>query len=539
MNAHRLAPHQRPDIIDAWKRAALFGLDPGMQVRETHFVADFHRRSRLSLAAEPILDRMMEELAGTEFSVLLTDRTARIIDRRVAQRRLNAALDGVLAAPGFQYLEESSGTNALATAYELRRPIAVTGDEHFLESLKQFCCYGAPIIHPITRRVEGVLDITGTVEQSTALLGPFLMRGVHDIERRLLEGARISDRRLLSAFHTHTRSKNHPVLVYGENLILTNPAAADLLQWVDHAALRDFAANVDSERPARRHITLSSGDTVLVTAQHVSDTAGGVLLNIVPVPGSAPRAHVDCEASPPITRHRVRLVIGEPGSGRTTTALEIASGDADYFDAVDAELQDDWIGRVRRALRGAPRVIVDNIHVLAPPYSALLAPAVQSATGSVVLTTSPSTAYVSEHCALAAVALERHELRPLRNYHHDFNARVLDILRALEPAGSNRIAASALNVLAAQPWPGNLRELRSVLEYATAHKPVGAITEKDLPPAYQSPATRPLTLLETAERDAIMSALRASNGNKAAAATQLGIGRTTLYARLRRYRITG
>ncbi|MFF2393275.1 helix-turn-helix domain-containing protein [Nocardia sp. NPDC058114] len=35
-----------------------------------------------------------------------------------------------------------------------------------------------------------------------------------------------------------------------------------------------------------------------------------------------------------------------------------------------------------------------------------------------------------------------------------------------------------------------------------------------------------------------MTALRAANGNKAATATALGIGRTTLYARLRRYRIT-
>ncbi|MEV6338827.1 helix-turn-helix domain-containing protein [Nocardia vinacea] len=58
-----------------------------------------------------------------------------------------------------------------------------------------------------------------------------------------------------------------------------------------------------------------------------------------------------------------------------------------------------------------------------------------------------------------------------------------------------------------------------------------------MPPAYRSPATRRLTLLNTAERDAIVAAPRAANGNKTAA--ELGIGRTTLYARLRQYRITG
>jgi transcriptional regulator of acetoin/glycerol metabolism len=42
-----------------------------------------------------------------------------------------------------------------------------------------------------------------------------------------------------------------------------------------------------------------------------------------------------------------------------------------------------------------------------------------------------------------------------------------------------------------------------------------------------------MTLLETAEREAIIKALDAASGNKSEAAEMLGIGRTTLYRRLR------
>ncbi|MGQ4599825.1 helix-turn-helix domain-containing protein [Nocardia sp. R6R-6] len=541
MNAGFHPWRQRPEIADAWKRATLFGLDPGMQVRESSFLPDFDRRSRLSIAARPILDRMMDELVDTDFSVLLTDRTARIIDRRVARRQLNTALDRVLAAPGFRYLEESSGTNALATAYELRKPIAVTGEEHFLDSLKQFCCYGAPIIHPITRRVEGVLDITGAVDQSSALLGPFVMRAVQDIEQRLLEGARISEQRLLAAFQIHTRNKNHAVLVYGENVMLSNPPAVDLVHTTDHAILRNVAAEVAPDRPIHRQLRLSSGSNVRIIARSVSDTAGGVIFDITrlsePVP---PRTETSAipDAPPRTTRH-VELIVGEPGTGRTTTARAAAGDGADFFDAVDADLDGDWATRVRAALRRGGQVVIDNIHTLGPQLAARLAPAVRTTPGLVVMTTSPLVTGNCEQAALAAEALHRRELRPLRAYQQEFNAIALNVLHTLDSCASKAITPSALSALAAHPWPGNIHELRSVLDYAQSRRPVGDISEKDLPPGYRSPAKRRLTLMETAERDAIVSALRAAKGNKAAAAAELGIGRTTLYARLRQYRITG
>ena len=132
----------RPEIELAWRRAELFGLDPGMDVRAA--AADFDKHIRLSVAAGPVLDKMVDELADTRFAILLADRTSRIIDRRASSAAVECALDRILAIPGFQYLEELSGTKSLATAFELRQPIAVTGEEHFLEVLRPSAATACP-----------------------------------------------------------------------------------------------------------------------------------------------------------------------------------------------------------------------------------------------------------------------------------------------------------------------------------------------------------------------------------------------------------
>jgi transcriptional regulator of acetoin/glycerol metabolism len=60
------------------------------------------------------------------------------------------------------------------------------------------------------------------------------------------------------------------------------------------------------------------------------------------------------------------------------------------------------------------------------------------------------------------------------------------------------------------------------------------IERKHLPKhLQQAPPRRHLTLIESAERDAIIRAMDVAEGNKSEAAELLGIGRTTLYRRLR------
>jgi len=85
-------------------------------------------------------------------------------------------------------------------------------------------------------------------------------------------------------------------------------------------------------------------------------------------------------------------------------------------------------------------------------------------------------------------------------------------------------------------WPGNVRELRNVLERAAILCEEGTIEAQHLSlnAIYVSPAP-PTSDLRANEQRMIEEVLRATAGNKTKAAHRLGLTRTQLYGRLRKY----
>ena len=90
-------------------------------------------------------------------------------------------------------------------------------------------------------------------------------------------------------------------------------------------------------------------------------------------------------------------------------------------------------------------------------------------------------------------------------------------------------------------WPGNVRELENAIERAVALGSGPVVQDVDLPPAVRYSASERLPKrneivpLEELERRAIMNTLRETSGDRVGAARMLGIGRTTLYRRLKEY----
>jgi two-component system response regulator HydG len=92
------------------------------------------------------------------------------------------------------------------------------------------------------------------------------------------------------------------------------------------------------------------------------------------------------------------------------------------------------------------------------------------------------------------------------------------------------------------PWPGNLRQMKNVIKYATLLVTGDYITLNELPedmrsPARSVPAAASPLRDETHERGRIVNALREAENNKALAARMLGIDRKTLYNKLKHHRI--
>jgi transcriptional regulator with PAS, ATPase and Fis domain len=108
-----------------------------------------------------------------------------------------------------------------------------------------------------------------------------------------------------------------------------------------------------------------------------------------------------------------------------------------------------------------------------------------------------------------------------------------------------KLSSSAKALFLDYPWPGNIRELKSVIESAVMVTDTEYITISDLPMNLQQYATgrreeigsRAIRNIEEGERLVIEDALRQTNGNKAKAAEALGISTRTLYRKIEKFAI--
>ncbi|MBW3630128.1 MAG: sigma-54 dependent transcriptional regulator [Gemmatimonadetes bacterium] len=138
------------------------------------------------------------------------------------------------------------------------------------------------------------------------------------------------------------------------------------------------------------------------------------------------------------------------------------------------------------------------------------------------------------------------EVPPLRERPGDIPLLVDHVLSRARQRGALdvRVSAPALSALVKYSWPGNVRQLRGVLERASTFCEGAEVCVDDLPPELRragetvehvrSAAERELTLAEL-EREYVLEVLRRTGGQKSRAADWLGIPRRTLYRRLEEY----
>ncbi len=135
------------------------------------------------------------------------------------------------------------------------------------------------------------------------------------------------------------------------------------------------------------------------------------------------------------------------------------------------------------------------------------------------------------------------KLPPLRDRKSDIPILVTAFLEKFsDPQGSVRtISEDAMRRLIAHDWPGNVRELENAIERAVALGSGPILSHGDLPSSLQYPSTErvpekdEILPLEELERRAILRTLRETGGDKLSAARMLGIGKTTLYRKLKQY----
>lgn len=110
------------------------------------------------------------------------------------------------------------------------------------------------------------------------------------------------------------------------------------------------------------------------------------------------------------------------------------------------------------------------------------------------------------------------------------------------------VAREVYTLLKTHEWPGNVRELRNLVYRALAFCDGGALKQEHILPFFTPTRIQPsadplnatqllLSPIKQKEREAIVEILKTCHGNQSLAAKKLGIGRTTLYYKIKEYGI--
>lgn len=176
----------RREIVLSWRRSLLSGVDAASTdlPRDEGAVPP----DRLVRAAQPVVDRLADQLAGMPVWAFLADRECRLVRYVVGDPALTRRLEARGAFPGALFGEDIVGTNGLGTAVEQQRPFIVAGSEHFRAYEGTATTAGAPVRDPVTRRLVGLLNVNCPYELTNGLLLPFVTELARSIEARLLAG---------------------------------------------------------------------------------------------------------------------------------------------------------------------------------------------------------------------------------------------------------------------------------------------------------------------------------------------------------------
>jgi sigma-54 dependent transcriptional regulator, acetoin dehydrogenase operon transcriptional activator AcoR len=562
----------RAPILASWTRSRVWNVRPDSI--ELLFEPGADDDTKLTRAAEPVLREIADLFATEPVSVILCDADGVVLSRRTGDSGLEHHLDRVWLAPGFSYAEQFVGTNGIGTALEARGPAQVYGHEHYVERLEELACAGAPIRHPVTGKVLGVIDLTCWERDAGPLLVATAGTLTRRIEQALLEQTGVRELAVLNDYLAACRRNRGPVLAVGEDLLMMNDRARELLDPADHEPL--IAEATEALADGRRHpllVDLPSGRTARV---HCRPTMGrdGVVGGVLDVQliSSRPTGEARAAAPPPsalsaavgsgsawtkccatVDRHlqaREWLVLeGESGAGRETVAraahqTRTPAARLRVLRAEDAG--PDWVAEVAEelALSGGTVVLTDVDRLPAETLAELadvLEPyrEVTDADRPWVVATVRASGEPPgpELTALLACFPRTVPVPPLRHHVEDVAELVPHLLTRLGHS-SVTLSPEAMRVLTHNRWPGNVDHLLAVLRKVLAKRRSGVVGVQDLPPECRSTTKRMLTPLESLECDAIVEALLDAGGNKVEAARRLAMSRATIYRKIRDYGIS-
>lgn len=563
-------------ILASWKRSR------DNKVNADHLAVpyydDWNFESPLIAAAQPVIDSLHQRLNDEPVSVILTDQSGLVLDRRVSERSLRRRLDKVSLAPGFSYAEEFVGTNGIGTALGSGTDAFIGGRAHYAGALGTFACAGVPIRHPVRGVTIGVLDLTTWSTHVPGRMLTALARGAaEEISEELLARTGRRESVLFHAYLSASRRPGAAVMALGSGTVMMTESMRLMFGSDEQRDLLGFAHGMlDAQVGATlRNVELSSGRRAHLRSSPVgsgTDYAGSVFTVrlLRQTAGQASRPEVPhhqvsppgLSGSSPAWRRCVEQVCscydarewfvlsGEPGTGKKTVLRAVhqqrnPTSGIHFLDPPEHTGVASWIDRLTGLLDDpATMVVIHHADALSDEVSAALRDRLQqlptdSATSAPyrVAVTVTDTEWWNDALSILFPAVV--EVPPLRHHLDDLPELASRLLgRAVKGGHPPTLSEAALAQLGRLDWPGNIAQLRDVIAELVKYRNAGTIDVNDLPAKARTSNHRRLTPIEALERDAIVEALLDNDQRPAQAASALGMSRATIYRKLRRYGIS-
>ncbi|MCB1620399.1 MAG: transcriptional regulator [Thiothrix sp.] len=160
------------DIAESWQRSAT-RLDPKdeqltIPCADEYVAGQRWQDSILRLVAGQELDQLKQLAREGSLVAAVSDPQGCLL-WTFASQHMRRRAESVNFIPGGHWDEHSAGTNAVGLSATLRCPATVFSSEHFLPLVHDWVCYAAPIMHPQSGEMLGVLDISTTWNYHTPL----------------------------------------------------------------------------------------------------------------------------------------------------------------------------------------------------------------------------------------------------------------------------------------------------------------------------------------------------------------------------------
>lgn len=578
-------------ILRSWQRCAQQGLDASAVIHAEPVTAPelraLHEQNEtLRLLSRSELVSLRTEARLTDSVVILTDAKGLVLDTTGSPEFAGRAAE-VALRPGVTWSETATGTNAIGTALAERRAIEVHGGEHFFEPHGILHCAASPIFDPFGK-LAGVLDFSGHASAEHTHAMGLVRLAVEQIEHRFF--ARGFDDMTVVRFHRAADllgTAREGILVFdGGRLIAGNRRALHLV-GLDRKALRQSTAEEIFETAAlatqRGELRARNGERFFAAVSEprksplrVTGTLPRVAKSGEPAPFLTPETRADLAKAIRLVNAEIPLLIaGETGAGKEVfarylhgltqragkpfvaincAALPESLIESELFGyqpgAFTGARKQGAIGLVQQAEGGI--LFLDEIGDMPLLLQSRLLRVLQD---KEVVPLGGGTAQKADFVPVCATNRDLKAMVEAGTFRADLyyriaqftirlpalcdfpdRATVVSSLWSQLATGHPPLPAPVLARLAAQPWPGNFRELTGTLRALSALcEPEQPITLADLPQFTEQVTAAPLLFqndLGSLTEAAMRRAVDQNNGNLSAAARALGIDRSTLYRRL-------